>query len=66
METEYINDEDFILEILEKEEDVVLEDLCKKIPQEIKYEFSKLLAIINTIEKIYKKRAKNNSKDNIG
>lgn len=47
-------DEDYILEILEKEEDILLENLCEKVPNEIKHDFSKLLAIINTIENIYK------------
>lgn len=65
MEKEHINDDDYILEILEKEEDIVLEDLCKKIPNEIKYEFSKLLAIINTIEKIYKEKSNNKLNNNI-
>jgi hypothetical protein len=56
MEKKYVNDNDYILEILEREEDVLLETLCGKVPNEIKDDFSKLLAIINTIEKIYREK----------
>jgi predicted house-cleaning noncanonical NTP pyrophosphatase (MazG superfamily) len=50
----YERDDDYILEILEQQEEKLLENICEKIPDEIEYDFSKLLAIINTIEKIYK------------
>jgi hypothetical protein len=56
MAKKYINDKDYILEILEKEEDVLLESLCEKVPEEIKHDFSKLLAVVNAIEKIYKEK----------
>lgn len=52
----YENDEDYILDILEKEEDTLLENLCEKVQGEIKNDFAKLLAIINTIESIYKEK----------
>ncbi|AGX43254.1 hypothetical protein [Clostridium saccharobutylicum] len=56
MSKKYVNDEDYILEILEKEEDVLLENLCEKVPEELKHDFSKFLSIVNTIEKIYKEK----------
>jgi hypothetical protein len=52
----YENDDDFILDLLEEKEEEILERICKRVPKEISYDFSMLLAIRNTIEKIYHKK----------
>ena len=48
----YETENDYILDILEKEEDELIQNIYGDIPESIKFKFTKLLAIRNAIEVI--------------
>ncbi|AJG98896.1 hypothetical protein LF65_02310 [Clostridium beijerinckii] len=51
----YENDEDYILEVLEEEEDNLTEFMRNNLPDNLKFQFSKFIAVRNAIEKIKEK-----------
>lgn len=53
----YETDNDYILDILEKESDKLIEEIEDNLSPEFKYEFAKFLAVRNIIEKINVKNA---------
>lgn len=52
MERTYEIDNDYILDILEEVVDELIEELANNLPDNMQFEFSKLLAVRNTIENI--------------
>lgn len=48
----YETENDYILDVLEKEEDELVQHIYDDLPESIKFEFTKLLAIRNAIEVI--------------
>lgn len=53
----YEKENDYILDVLEKAEDELVQHICDCLPQPIKFEFEKLLSIRNAIEAINVKYA---------
>jgi hypothetical protein len=53
----YETDSDYILDILEKEEDRLLEEISEDLSPPFKFKFAKFLAVRNTIENINVKNA---------
>lgn len=51
----YENDEDYILEVLEEEEDNLTEFMRNNLPDNLRFQFSKFIAVRNAIEKIKEK-----------
>jgi hypothetical protein len=52
----YENDEDYILEILEDEEERVFDKLVEVLPRETRHLFFRYLSVINTINKMKTKK----------
>lgn len=48
----YEYDNDYLLDVLELKEGELLEKICPKVPEEIRYDFSTFLAVTNAKEKI--------------
>lgn len=48
----YEDETDYVLDVLEEAEDRLTEQLLNSLPQTIKFEFEKLLAIKNEIKRI--------------
>lgn len=51
----YEKDEHYILEVLEKEEDIVFNNLINNIPDHLKFDLIKCIALNKEIEKLYAK-----------
>lgn len=52
MKRNYETDNDYILDVLEKAADELTNNLVNNIPEDMKFEFSKFLAVRNQIENI--------------